>query len=146
MTLASQTERVTAEVDDDHLRVYLDDGSSAPTGRARPMGEQIVERTGSTRFVMVGGRHVGAAMVEQIANIVVNHKDEPPTRNAARRTLPGNQSRGRVYKALQSCIDAGLLEYVVPANGPQGSFPRLKVTTAGYEAMLLWNEPAAEAI
>ena len=46
------------------------------------------------------------AMVEQIANIVVNHKDEPPTRNAARRTLPGNQSRGRVYKALQSCIDA----------------------------------------
>ena len=109
------------------------------------MGEQIVERTGSTRFVMVGGRHVGAAMVEQIANIVVNHKEEPPTRNAARCTLPGNQSRGRVYKALQSCIDAGLLEYVVPANGPQGSFPRLKVTTAGYEAMMLWNTPAVEA-
>lgn len=108
------------------------------------MGEQIVERTGPQRFIMLNGRHVGAAMVEQVANIMLNHGGEAPSRNAARRTLPGNQSRGRVYRALQSCVDAGLLDFLTPANGPQGSFPRLKVTTLGMKALTLWNEPTGD--
>lgn len=98
----------------------------------------VVDRTGDTvRYITIDGQRVGAGMVEVLQVVLRDFGGEAPSRNQIRLACD-NQSRGRVYNALDRCLTAGLLE---PFTREGSTVIGIRITELGGRAIIEWLTP-----